>query len=128
MTRSPVVTINCQWSTVALMWMLGALVNFVSPPAPVIVEARVITFTGNATLDFPANADGVFVVLDTPGDVDLSGTAGTIPFTGWDIHDARFAYDVANDTAYIGECHVDIIDVPGWQAQPGRQPQLPGPA
>jgi hypothetical protein len=65
--------------------------------------ALVINFTGNVPLDFPVGP-GVFVAVDSVGDVGWFTTGGAFGATGFDIHDARFAYDPASDTAYFGGC------------------------
>jgi hypothetical protein len=66
--------------------------------------AAAVTFTGNVPLDFPSGP-GVFIATDGMGDVGFPSN-GVFGPTGWDIHDVRFAYDAATDTAYLGECLV----------------------
>ena len=69
------------------------------------------TLTGHADVDFPTTQPGVVVA---PGlkerlvwaDETLAqrdaGVVNNAP-SGWDIHDLRYFYDKASDTAYFGE-------------------------
>jgi hypothetical protein len=69
-----------------------------SPPA---------TFTGNVSLDFPLSDPAVFRVADARNEVSVLDedpvTGGARTPSGWDINDARFGYDRATDTLYVGE-------------------------
>ena len=62
-----------------------------------VALAFVPTFTGDVLADFPSINPAVLIVSDAAGDV-VGGASG------WDILDIRYAYDVATDTAYFGEC------------------------
>jgi hypothetical protein len=61
----------------------------------------VVNFTGNVVTDFPAGS-GVFIAADATNDVFFTN-GGVLNPTGWNIHDVRFAYDAASDTAYFGK-------------------------
>jgi hypothetical protein len=65
------------------------------------------TFTGNVTIDFPTSNPAVFRVADAVNEVSVLDegpvSAGDRTPCGWDIHDARFGYNRATDTLYVGE-------------------------
>jgi hypothetical protein len=73
------------------------------------------TFTGDVVVDFPIGP-GVFQAVDAVGDV-----ASNFP-TGWDITDVRFAYDLASDTAYFGECKEQQLWLWSWLCCPFAVP------
>ena len=72
----------------------------------------VINFTGNVPADFPAGP-GVFIAQDGIGDVGWFTVGGIFGPTGFDINDARFAWDAASDTAYFGGCMLRCSCVKG---------------
>ena len=65
------------------------------------------TFTGDVTVDFPTSDPAVFRVADSLNEVSVLDedpvTGGARTPSGWDINDARFGYDRATDTLYVGE-------------------------
>ena len=86
------------------------------------VLSWVPTLTGNADVDFPASQSGVVVA---PGlterlvwaDETLAqrdaGVVNNVP-SGWDIHDLRYFYDKASDTAYFGETAAKTVAYPSF--------------
>ena len=56
-----------------------------------------VVFTGNVPTDFGSHPN-VFTVVDPK--VPITFLGGT---SGWNIIDARYAYDLGSDTAYFGE-------------------------
>ena len=88
-----------------------------------LVSAAPPTFTGDVTVDFDANADGVLVVADPGGqDVPIPSPPFEAP-TGYDIEDIRFFYDRLTDTLYVG---INTITIAG-DADNDGDPNETGP-
>jgi hypothetical protein len=102
------------WTAVLATACLGIAAAQFSPPAMATgtslhgpVEWRSFRppfITGDVAADFPEWHSGVFVVHDAVHDVYLyDHWSGGRRASGFDVHDARFAYDREEDVMYIGE-------------------------